>query len=318
MIKRSLYIWITLVLVSIAMRSMAETGTPLVMRGTIVASYPFRLVKGFMLIDIPTYDTLIYQKSDEGNTVEPFVTTRSYLVDIGASNEGSWLIDSTSTAVITDYKHVSIPGIGEGTLPLSLIPSGSRENFRMLDSTFAGTIGYGWLKQYVSVFDFKEQRLYLYRSDNNPKFSPRIDTAATHIPYLDDAFITYCHCPYPTIWIDVEAPPLTPGRVQLSLGDNQSYVFKTALDAKSAKIVAQNERADSLSGKSEFAGIELANFIAGGRNIAQRYPRRGVSQLPPRFKDLNVTVIGTLAVDVLRRYDAFVIDPSRQKLILVR
>jgi hypothetical protein len=29
-------------------------------------------------------------------------------------------------------------------------------------------------------------------------------------------------------------------------------------------------------------------------------------------------VIGTLAVDVLRTYEALIIDPSRQKIILVR
>src|SRR5690349_7649926 len=98
MINRSLLICAILVLLGIASVSIAQTGTPLVMRGTVVASYPFRLVKGFMLIDIPTYDTLVYQKSDEENTVQPYVSRRSYLIDIGASNEGSWLIDSTSTA----------------------------------------------------------------------------------------------------------------------------------------------------------------------------------------------------------------------------
>jgi hypothetical protein len=292
------------------LESFAETGSPLVARGTLLASYPFHIVKGYLFVEIPTLDTNEFAQTEK--------IVRTYLIDIGASNEGSWLLDSTSTAVITEYKHVSIAASDSASFPLSLIPSNTRENFRRLDSAFSGTIGYGWLKQFVSVFDFTEKRWYIYRADNNPKYSARVDTAATHIPYLDDAFITYCHCPFPTIWLEVEAPPLSPGRVQLSLADNQSYIYKTALDNKTAKIVVENERADSLSGKSEFAGIELANFITAGRNIAQRNPRRAVTALPARFKDLNITVIGTLAVDVLRKYPALIIDPSRSKIVLVR
>jgi len=307
---RASYRFILIVTAVIAFESFAETGSPLVARGTLIASYPFRIVKGFMFVDIPTYDTNEYSQAQK--------VARTYLIDLGASNEGSWLLDSTSTAVITEYKHVSIAITDSTSFSLSLIPSGSRENFRKLDSAFSGTIGYGWLKQFVSVFDFAEGRWSIYRADNNPKYSPRVDTVATHIPYLDDAFITYCHCPFPTIWLEVEAPPLSPGRVQLSLSDNQSYIYKPALDSKTAKIVADNERADSLSGKTEFAGIELANFITAGRNIAQRNPRRAIMPLPPRFKDLNITVIGTLALDVLRKYEAVIIDPARQKVILVR
>lgn len=305
MIKQAVLLFSVL----LSVQSLAETGSPLVSRGTFLASYPFRIVKGYMFIDIPTYDTL---------ETMPQKLTRSYLIDIGASNEGSWLIDSNSTAVITEYKHVSIAGADGATMPLSLIPSGARENFRKLDTTFSGTIGYGWLKQFVSVFDFSSNRFYIYRSDDHPKYDARVDTAATHIPYLDDAYITYCHCPFPTIWLEVEAPPLSPGRVQLSLGENQSFIFKSALDDKTAQIVAENERADSLSGKKDFGGIELASFVAGGKNIAKSNPRRVISPLPPRFRDLNVTVIGTLAVDVLRKYAALIIDPSRQKVMLVR
>lgn len=311
---------IALILAALAGQSIAQTSSPLISRGTLVASYPFRIVKGFMLVDILTFDTIAHPPVEEES--EAFLqyakSMRSYLIDLGASNEGSWLLDSFSTAVITDYKHVSIATGDTTSLPLSLIPSSSRENFRSLDQSFSGTIGYGWLKQYVNVFDFTENRWYIYRSDNNPKFSGRVDTNATHIPYLDDAIITYCHCPFPTIWLEVEAPPLTPGRVQLSLSDNQSFIFKSALDDKTAKIVAENERADSLSGKSEFGGIELANFIADGKNIAQPNPRRMIAPLPPRFKDLNISVIGTLAVDVLRKYAALIIDPSRQKIVLVK
>src|SRR6185503_7263779 len=123
----------------------------------------------------------------------------------------------------------------------------SRENFRRLDSAFAGTIGYGWLRQFSSVFDFKAGRVYLYRADSYPSYIKKMDSIATVIPYLDDAYITYCHCPFPTIWLDVEAPPLAPGRVQLALSDNQSYIFKTALDEKTAKIVSENEHLDSIS-----------------------------------------------------------------------
>lgn len=303
---REIYV---LAVIVISSSVFAHPGSPLVARGTLVASYPIRIVKGFMLIDVPTFDTI---------ETMPFRSVRSYLIDIGASNEGSWLLDSSSTEAITDYKRVSFEAADSATVPLSLIPTEARESFRLLDSAFAGTIGYGWLRQYVNVFDFAAKRWYMYRSDNNPKFAARIDTAAIHIPYLDDAYITYCHCPFPTIWLEGEAPPLTPGRVHLSLADNQSYIFKNALDEKTAKIVAEKERADSLSGKHEFGGLEVASFKIGGANIAKANPRRIVAPLPPRFKDLNVTVIGTLSIDVLRKYDAFIIDPSRQKIILVK
>src|SRR5687767_2574681 len=93
-----------------AVQGYAETTSPLVARGTLVASYPFRIVKGFMLVDILTYDTIVHPKVDEESDafLQYAKSMRSYLIDLGASNEGSWLLDSTSTAVITEYKHVSI------------------------------------------------------------------------------------------------------------------------------------------------------------------------------------------------------------------
>ena len=92
-----------------------------------------------------------------------------------------------------------------------------------------------------------------------------------------------------------------------------------ALEPKTQKFIDEDFRKDSLAGKKKnLGGIEVATFELGGINIAKRNPRRTIDNLPPIFRNLNIFITGTVALDVLRHFSAVIIDPTRSKVMLVK
>jgi hypothetical protein len=204
-----------------------------------------------------------------------------------------------------------------------LTPGHSHEDLRGLDSTFNGTIGYGLLRQFVTTIDFKKKKLTFYPLYANLDLGEE-DTNTIQLPLLDDAKITYCGCPFPTVWMETDAPPLASGHVNLAFHRPTSQVFTSALDAKTQLILAKQSHADTLAGHpGRPLGLNLNEFIIGKlsghtENIACRGSHREIAPLPPEYHDLNVPVLGTLGTDVLRTFSAIIIDPSRNKLVFVR
>ncbi len=310
MIKNFIAILFFTLLLLLPSGSKAVEPNAYVQSGGFIVSLPMHIKNGYLFVDIPT--------EERDSVGKKIVLTRSYLLDVGISNDGNFLpFDSTITEV-SHAEEFRFPVSDSRTIITSLVPSYAKSQFRSIDPNFAGVLGYAFVRKYVCIFDFEKKALNLYSTNTPVTFTTLADTSSTHVPYLDDAMINYCHCQFPTMWIDVKAPPLKEGRVHLTLSENQSFIFKEAFDQKTREAVEREQHVDSVSEKTQFGGIELKQFIVGGRNIAARNPRRVVVSATPRYKDLNIDVIGTLAIDVLRKYKAVIIDPTQSKLMFVR
>lgn len=279
-------------------------------KGELVASFPIQIKNGFLLVTLPIQDT-----NDRG---EKITVPRSFLLDPAISNDGNFVPLDSNGLVITRAIEYRVP-VSEGrTLKLELVQTEAREAFRNMEKSFMGVLGYGFIKRYRSVIDIADKQMRLYSLASDITYSKTVDTSSTRTYYYDDAIITYCSCQFPSMWLEVKAPPIKEGRVHLSLADNQSTIFRDALDKQTLALIEKEEHADSLSGKQNFAGISVGQFYIGEKNIAGRNPRRAVVKRPSKFKDLNIEVVGTLAMDVLRTYQAFIIDPTTFQIILVK
>ncbi len=277
----------------------------------LVATFPLTFPGpegGYTMAHIPVSEVTKY-----GDTV---ILTHAFLIDVGTANEGNYL-PSDSLKASTGYTPWNLMTGGGRMLHVQLAPMNSHPEYRQLDSTYFGTLGYAFLRQFLSVFDYKKNTLTLYTLYSSVEIANR-DTQALQLPYFDDAFLTYCHCPYPTIWLNADAPPLKEGRVHLGLASPRSTIYEPALDAKTKKQLSKAFKKDSLTGKTITAGLSLAEFDLDDINIARRSPHRWVEPQPAIFKDLSIFIMGTLGTDVLRTFSGMIIDPARTKVLLVK
>lgn len=304
MIKKIFALW----LLCIGMSVLAQD--KFVTKGELVAAFPFQLKNGFLLVTLPVQDT-----NERG---EKIIVRRSFLLDPAISNDGNFIPFDSAAIIVTSTHEFRIPVSESRSLKLDLVPTEAREAFRKLDPNFFGVIGYGFLKRYRSVIDMSKKEMRLYSLVSSISYSPLVDSNGLKTYYFDDVIINYCQCQFPSMWLELKAPPIKEGRVHLSLADNQSTIFRDALDPATLSIIEKEERADSLAGKQNFGGISVAQYFIGDRNIASRDPRRVVVKRPAKFKDLNVEVVGTLAMDVLRTYSAVIVDPTSFQIILVK
>ena len=278
--------------------------------GTVMARFPMHFANGFMFITVPVSDTDQYGKA--------LVLQRSFLLDPASSNDGSYVPDDSLVNVTGNHKFY-FPVSAQRTLPAELVPSMAKAKFKQSDSAFFGVLGYSFIRRYITIINFLEKSVTFYSTASEAEWDPRLDTAAIHVPYVDDAILNHCNCAFPTIWFDLKAPPLKEGRVHLSLADRQSVIYSQALEPKTKKYIDSEMRKDSIAGKkSNLGGIELAAFELGGVNIASKSPKRAIDNLPPIFRNLNLFVVGTVGIDVLRHFRAVIIDPTRSKVMLVK
>ena len=77
-------------------------------------------------------------------------------------NEGNYLPKDTSR-VTTGYTSWSLMTGGGHMLHVSLAPMNSHQEFRQLDSTYFGTLGYAFFKQFMTVLDYKKRRFRFTR-----------------------------------------------------------------------------------------------------------------------------------------------------------
>ena len=141
------------------------------------------------------------------------------------------------------------------------------------------------------------------------------------LPLLDDEGITYCHCKAPAVWLDVEAPPLPDGHVNLAFHDPQSEIFKPSLDSDTRKRTDKTHLEDSLAGGHHPVGLVLAQFMIhdlSGKsiNLAPHGSHRLIDPMPKIYHDFIYPVMGSLGTDVLRTFSGIIIDPSRGKLLI--
>jgi hypothetical protein len=279
-------------------------------KGELVATFPIQIESGYLFVKIPMEDTNVYG--------EKITVPRSFLLDPSISNDGNFVPFDSNGIVITRAIQFLVPVSNARTLKLELVPTEAREGLRNIEKDFMGVLGYGFIKRYRSVIDIFRKEIRLYSLASDITYSKLVDSMSTRTYYFDDAIISYCSCQFPSMWLDVKAPPVKEGRVHLSLGDNQSTIFRDALDKATLSIIEKEEHADSLAGKQNFGGISVGQFYIGGKNIAGRNPKRTVVKRPAKFKDLNIEVVGTLAMDVLKTYEAIIIDPTRFEIMMVR
>lgn len=278
--------------------------------GEIIATFPIQIKNGFLFVTLPIQDT---NESGEKITV-----SRSFLLDPAISNDGNFIPFDSSDIIITKSIQFQLPVSDARILQLELVPTEAREEYRNIEKSFMGVLGYGFIKRYRSVIDFSQKEMRLYSLVADITYTKIVDTGSTRAYYFDDAIITYCSCQFPSMWLEIKAPPIKEGRVHLSLADNQSTIFRDALDKQTISLIEKEEHADSLAGKQNFAGISVGQFYIGEKNIAGRNPRRVVVKRPAKFKDLNIEVVGTLAIDVLKTYQAIIIDPTLYQIMMVR
>ena len=241
---------------------------------------------------------------------------RVFLIDMNLSHDGTYLAPDTMKS-FSDFVPFDFPLASGHLIRAKLAPTHSREELRVVDTSLAGSIGYGLLKTYITVFDFRKNELTfypLYSNVNVGESDPRV----IHLPMLDDAVLTYCHCPYPSVWIETKAPPLRPGRVQLAFQQPISQVFTSAIDPETQHELSKEVVTDPATGQKSKVGLNVAAFVIGGQNIAKRSPHRAVDELPPAFHDLSINIMGTLGTDVLRTFSGLIMDPSRNSIILVK
>jgi len=281
-----------------------------VAKGELIATLPIQLKAGYLFVSIPMRDT-----NDRGEKV---ILKKSFLLDPAISNDGNYVPLDSNGLVVTSTSEFLFPVSEQRTIRLQLVPTEARENLRDIEKSFMGVLGYGFLKRYRTVIDMSRHEMRLYSINDDISYTARVDTSSTLATYFDDAIINYCHCSFPSMWLELKAPPIKEGRVHVSLGESQSTIFRDALDAPTLSIIEIEERADSVAGKQHFGGISVGQYYIGGRNIAGRNPKRVVIKRPAKFKDLNIEVVGTLAMDVLRTYQAIIIDPVKTEILLVR
>ncbi len=266
--------------------------------------------------------TLIHLPTKEGNGLgDTLINDHTYLLDLNISHDGLYLAPDTmlSFSKSTPFEF-DFPG--GRIIHANLTPSHSREELTALDSSFEGVIGYGLMKKYITAFDFKHSQLTFYPLYSSDSIADD-DSDVIQMPILDDAKITYCHCNAPTIWLDVQAPPLPQGHVNLAFQEPRSEIFKPSLDSVTRMIIDKNHLRDSLAGKTRPIGLDLKQFIvhdAFGHaiNLISHGSHRMVDPMPQIYHDFNVPVMGALGMDVLRTFSGVIIDPSRNKLIFVK
>ncbi len=278
--------------------------------GDLVATLGLKVKNGFLFVTMPMLDTNAFG--------EKVILPKSFLLDPAIAGDGNFVPIDSEGIVITRSFEFRFPVSESRTIKLDLVPTEAREQFRSIEKNFMGVLGYSFIKRYRSVLDITRGEMKLYTLSTDIQYSPYLDTSSTKTYYFDDAIITYCNCQFPSMWLEVKAPPIKEGRLHLSLAENQSTIFRDALDAQTLTIIEKEELADSLAGKQNFAGISVGQFYIGQRNIAERNPRRVIVKRPAQFKDLNIEVIGTLAMDVLKTYTAIIIDPTLYQIMLVR
>jgi len=257
-----------------------------------------------------------FKVHDIGEAGDTTWRDRPFLIDMNLSHDGTYLAPDT-LKTYSDFMPFEFPMGGNHLIHAKLAPTHSREELRGFDSLFAGSLGYGLFRNYVTTFDFKKNELTFYPLYANISIGDQ-DPNVIHLPLLDDAVLTYCHCPYPTIWIEAEAPPLRAGRVQLATQEPLSQVFTSSMDAETDMLLKKQAVTDPKTGQKDKVGLNLGKFIIGGENIAKRSPHRAVDALPAAFHDLSVQIMGTLGNDVLRTFSALIIDPSRSAIYLVK
>jgi hypothetical protein len=308
--------------------SLATRHSPLAIDYYLRLAHPVGTVKldfpgpngGFTFVHLPTEEVRPYW----GDTL---VHDHTYLLDLNVSNDGLYLAPDTmvsfssTTPFVFDMPSIAHDASGH-IIHANLTPGHSHQELLALDSNFNGTIGYGLMKQFVTAFDFKRNQLTFYPLYASDSIADD-DTNVIQLPILDDAKITYCHCNAPTIWLDVEAPPLPQGHVNLAFQAPQSEIFKPSLDSATREIIDKNHARDSLAGKTRPIGLNLAQFIihdvfGHAINLAPRGPHRMIDPMPKIYHDFNVPVMGALGTDVLRTFSGIIIDPSRGRLIFVK
>jgi hypothetical protein len=262
---------------------------------------------GYMFVHLP-----VEHISADGDTT---VRTKAFLVDLNISHDGIFLSPDTLERT-SDAVPFLFPLSATRAIHARLAHTHTHENFRGYDSSYAGSLGFGLLQKYITVIDFKTNALTFYPL-LSPIDVPDNDSRVLKLPLIDDAFLTYCHCAYSTIWLDVTAPPLRPGHVQLATQEPISQVFEDALDSSTRAALNKEAEPNSL-GQKQKVGLNVGSFRIGGRNIASFGAHRAVDPMPDAFKDLSVTILGTLGNDVLRKFSGIIIDPTRQSLYFVR
>jgi len=262
-----------------------------------------------MYITVPVIDTDVYGKA--------ITLNRSFIIDPAASNDGSFMPDD-SLLSITGSRKFYLPVSPQRTLTVDLVPTLAKRMYKNSDTSFYGVLGYGFIRKFITTINFKERTVTLYStSENEPIWDSRLDSVAYSIPYLDDAILNHCNCQFPTMWFEAKVPPFKEGRVHFSLADRQSVIYSHAIDSRSQKLLDAQWRQDSIAGKKK-SGMDLAKFYIGGINIAKIEPHRFVAELPPIFRNLNLFIIGTVAVDILRNYSEVIIDPTKSRVLLVK
>ncbi|MEO8872596.1 MAG: hypothetical protein ABI444_07985 [Candidatus Kapaibacterium sp.] len=263
---------------------------------------------GYTMAHVPVKEISKY-----GDTVS---VMHAFLLDFGTANEGNFFPPDTMKAS-SGYSPFELDAGAGHLIHLELVPSAAHPEYKSLDSTYFGTLGYAFFNKFVTTIDFEDNTMSLYTLYSTVEIGER-DTLTLQLNYLDDAVLTYCHCHFPTVWLDGEAPPFKPGHVHVSLATPQSVIYWTSLDVKTKKLLEKEFARDSLTGRKPKPGISVATFRVGGKNIASRAPHRLVEDYPPVFKDLSVSVLGTLATDVLRTFKGMIFDPTGKRLLLVR
>ncbi len=268
---------------------------------------------GFTFVHLPTKEVMEW-----GDTM---INPRTYLIDLNVSNEGLYLAPDTQVS-FSDYTPFEFVLPNHHIIHAKLAAGHTHQEMLALDTNFNGTIGWGLIKQFITVFDFRKNELTFY-----PLYSSVLvgdsDTNVIQLPILNDAKITYCHCPVSTVWMDVTAPPLPEGHVNLSFQQPISQVFVSGLDSSTQASVERQHAADSISGTKRPIGLSVAQFdlhdlFGQTINIAGRGPHRIVVLAPAIYHDLTIPIMGTLGTDVLRTFSGIIIDPSRNKLIFVK
>jgi len=245
------------------------------------------------------------------------VERHAFLIDLTTLNSGVFQVPDSVEAVSTNYEPFEFVSDSTHIIHTELAQTKSKGEYRKLDSTFFGVLGHSFFKKFTTVFDFKKNQLILYPLYANMEFADR-DTSIINTPYYDDAVLTYCSCPYSTIWLEADAAPLRNKRVHLAFAEPMSSIFPEAMDAKLLKKLENEAKEDTLTGQRPKVGVTLANFRINNVNIAPLQPKRNVQKMPPAFKDLNIKLLGTMGTDVLREFSALVIDPARTRILLVR
>ena len=266
--------------------------------------------------------TLIHLPSKEDNGLgDTSLNDHTYLLDLNISHDGLFL--APDTALSFSQKTAFEFDLPDGhVIHADLTPGHTNEWLFVMDSTFHGTIGWGLIQKYITAFDFKRNRLTFYSLYADDSIADG-DTNVMQLPLLDDEGITYCHCKNPSVWLDVKAPPLPEGHVNLAFHTPHSEIFKPSLDSATRIVIDRDHLQDSLAGIKRPIGLNLAGFYVRDLfghvvNLAPRDSHRLVDPMPPIYHDFLIPVMGSLGTDVLRTFSGIIIDPSRGKLIFVK